>query len=898
MLSRSLRFLFGDDIFVSYSRADAATYAAGLASALTAKHFACKLDQWGSQPGKEIPRPLKNALTRSSILVLVGTPAAAVSEAVGQEIREFHKTGRMIVPIDFDGATRRAAWWPSIEGLHLSAERTAALTTGDPSPEIVNRIEKTYVFRRRDQRLRAATIATTVVLAVLVGVAAIAALLAGREARKAAIQGAAAAEATTEAGRQKAMASAATLDAQKQQEIAAAKRLEAEQQTEIAAEQRRVAEEQKRLALSRQLLARAELAKNQGDDRVVGPLSLAIEAWQHYPSPEVDATLRYGLDRLPRLVADFPHPGPVTAIAFHPDGQHVTTLCADHQARVWSIGQPRPVAAVALDGAGLAVLSPDGGFVGVAQPGDAARANEAILYRLLPSGAAEAGRVRHAAPIAALAFDGRSQRFATAGSDRTVKVWQTGSLSAPVAEIDESKTGEGSVRAVKFSADGTHVALGTYVEDPDDDEDDVYPVYVWTTDPARRALSTGGRSFELDATGSSLATFRGDTWWVKRVTDAEDTRVTRVVEDSVVDAIALYETAVVTASRDRTVRVYDLENDAKELFKLGHDAPVEGVAFEGTSMGAALIAASATSVHRWHRRPGGQAGFYEALRIANKQPITAWAVSRREVAIASPDGHVRVWQKTYNGGETGLDHGGSVSGESWSRNGRYLAVLGRGQAWVWDGVRGRVSGVIRGKVPDYDVAVSDDGTQVITGGAYETPPRLWDVATGDVVRDLGPNDARFVESPDRETIAVVDDTRVAVWRRGAARPFQRLAFSTKVRWVIASARGAYLAVVRENERATLVRSDSDTPLATFETAGGSAVAFSPDEKRVAVRDGATVRLIETRTGKTLATLTPSAAVRALRYSPDGSRVAASCEDETVWLWTADGRQLQVYRHAS
>lgn len=40
------KFLLGDDIFISYSRADGATYASGLASRLADLAFSCKLDQW------------------------------------------------------------------------------------------------------------------------------------------------------------------------------------------------------------------------------------------------------------------------------------------------------------------------------------------------------------------------------------------------------------------------------------------------------------------------------------------------------------------------------------------------------------------------------------------------------------------------------------------------------------------------------------------------------------------------------------------------------------------------------------------------------------------------------------------------------------------------------------
>jgi hypothetical protein len=46
------RFLFGDDIFISYSRADGITYAEGLASELAKRGFSCRVDLWEARLGR------------------------------------------------------------------------------------------------------------------------------------------------------------------------------------------------------------------------------------------------------------------------------------------------------------------------------------------------------------------------------------------------------------------------------------------------------------------------------------------------------------------------------------------------------------------------------------------------------------------------------------------------------------------------------------------------------------------------------------------------------------------------------------------------------------------------------------------------------------------------------
>ena len=69
-----LRFLFGDDIFISYLRKDGANYAAALANELSkpGRDFSCFLDQWGASAANELSKlvtPLRAVLRVHSNLV-------------------------------------------------------------------------------------------------------------------------------------------------------------------------------------------------------------------------------------------------------------------------------------------------------------------------------------------------------------------------------------------------------------------------------------------------------------------------------------------------------------------------------------------------------------------------------------------------------------------------------------------------------------------------------------------------------------------------------------------------------------------------------------------------------------------------------------------------------------
>src|ERR1044072_380936 len=251
------RYLFGEDIFISYSRHDAPTYAAGLANELAARNFSCKFDQWGTEPGRELPEPLKRALRRSAMLVLISGKAATRSSSVRKEIEEFLKTGRMIIPIDLDGTIVTAPWWGLVEGLPVSPETPDNIKKGDPSEEIINRIQKTFNFNRKDQRLRkmARVVASVVILLLLAGAAA--GTLAGMKGKQAAEELAKAVDARAEADRQTGFANDAKDEARRQTQASIDAKAEALKPTQIAGEQTAIAKKQNAAAVQ----ARADAGK-------------------------------------------------------------------------------------------------------------------------------------------------------------------------------------------------------------------------------------------------------------------------------------------------------------------------------------------------------------------------------------------------------------------------------------------------------------------------------------------------------------------------------------------------------------------------------------------------------------------------------------------------------------
>ncbi len=179
-LDRFLGFLFGDDIFISYSHRDAINYAPALATALANKKFVSYLDQYGGEVENELPARVIRHLKRSTALVLIGTPAAVQSEAVRREVEIFKLTGRPIIPIDVGNALTRSEWIEIVRGIPVSnetvssrapANKQIALTVDSdqiiseqvspdveavaaPSSMVVSRVVDSFKYTKRNDRQR------------------------------------------------------------------------------------------------------------------------------------------------------------------------------------------------------------------------------------------------------------------------------------------------------------------------------------------------------------------------------------------------------------------------------------------------------------------------------------------------------------------------------------------------------------------------------------------------------------------------------------------------------------------------------------------------------------------------------------------------------------------------
>jgi WD40 repeat protein len=356
---------------------------------------------------------------------------------------------------------------------------------------------------------------------------------------------------------------------------------------------------------------------------------------------------------------------------------------------------------------------------------------------------------------------------------------------------------------------------------------------------------------------------------------------------------------IASASYDGTVKVWDAQTGQDVLTLKGHAGEVRSVSFSPDGKRLASAGVWDRTVKVWDAQAG-----QEVLTLKG-HPSWVLSVSfspdGKRLASTSADQTVKVWDT-----QTGQDlltlkgHAGEVTSVSFNPEGTRLAsASGDKTVKIWDTQTGHEVLTLKGHaVPALSVSFSPDGRRVASASADQTV-KVWDTQTGQDLLTLKGHAGEVTSvsfSPDGKHLASASrDKTVKVWDTQTGQDVLPLKGHTSmVTTVSFSPEGKRLASASADWTVKVWDAQTGQDALTLKGHAGEvrSVCFSPDGKRLASAsiDG-TVKVWDAQTGQDTLTLKGhTRPVNSVSFSPDGKRLASASDDMTVKVWDAQTGQ--------
>ena len=426
------------------------------------------------------------------------------------------------------------------------------------------------------------------------------------------------------------------------------------------------------------------------------------------------------------------HDDGVTAVAFSPDGTKLATAGWNKTARLWDVTTGKPLGLPMNHGEEVfsVAFSPDGTKLATACGNDqTARLWDVTTGELLGLASRCSGGVggivmnsgeRH------IAFSPDNTKLATAGWDRTARLWDLTAVKPLGTPIRHG----GGVTAVAFSPDGTKVVTAG-----DDDTARLWDTM--TGKPLGVPMKHHGlvMAVAFSPDGTKVVTARGTKNWTSASPDATPAATT-------------------CEASDKTARLWDAATGKPLAVPLKHDGPVVAAAFgpDGTKVATASRDVSGKSeVRLWDTTTCQPLG--PPMKCYHQVDFVAFSPDGTRIATAGWDKSARLWDAVTSqplGMPARFDgQSGSVAFSADCTKGATASL--DNTARLWDLATGKPFGVLmKHDGPVVAVAFSPDGTKVVTASgtknwtpaspevlkaattceASDKTARLWDAATG------------------------------------------------------------------------------------------------------------------------------------------------------------------------
>lgn len=500
----------------------------------------------------------------------------------------------------------------------------------------------------------------------------------------------------------------------------------------------------------------------------------------------------------------------------------------------------------------------------------------------------------HRGPVWAIAPTPDGTAVVSGGEDGAARIWETGSGNRRCTLAGH----DGPVHAVAVTPDGSGVVTAsrdTTVRVWDPSTGAQVGVLRGHGNGVYSAVALPGGS--LIASGSEDRTIR--VWPRPEPVSSDDEDqpiILRGHEEGVMSLAALADGTdrVVSASQDRTLKIWDVQTRTAVLTLEGHVADVLGVAT--TPDGHSIVSAGDNTLRVWDTATGNEVARWRAHFLgANCVAVTT---TGDRVLSGGAEGTVKLWDLDAHTLLRQFDVGSPVLAVALSADGtRALAGTADGVVLLLelDGGTATPTGPHdRGFVRS--VAFVRDGRWAVAGGR-DGVTTVWDPASGTTAWELdaghGPVGA-LLELADGTLAASSVDGSVVLWNLESGEAFKTIqAHDGPVGALAALDDGRIVTGSGDRTLRVLQLQDSTEAEAPAHTGAVTGLAMNSEASVVFSGSGdRTVRAWDPSTGEHQAVLGGSAGpVRCLDLARDGRTLVTITGDGWLSLWDAERRNL-------
>jgi WD40 repeat protein len=360
-------------------------------------------------------------------------------------------------------------------------------------------------------------------------------------------------------------------------------------------------------------------------------------------------------------------------------------------------------------------------------------------------------------------------------------------------------------------------------------------------------------------------------------------------------------TCVVTASEDKTARIWDASTGREINALRGHEGGATSAGFSPD--GSRVVTASYDKPARiWDVSTGREIN----IMCGHEDGVTSaeFSPDGTRVVTSSYDMTARIWDAS-TGQEINalLGHKQGVQSAAFSPDGARIVTA----AWdnivrIWDGETGKEIAAFQGHNRWMWTAVfSPDACRILTAGGRTA--RIWDAGSRQKIAMLrghqfGIQSARFSADGTRIVTASNDFTG-RIWNATSKRTIATLrGHEEAVTSAAFSPDGAQIVTASDDGTARIWDASMGRKIGTWRghRAGVESVGFSPEGGRIVTgSNDLTARIWDSKTGQELSTLRGhKEGVTSAEFSPDGTHIVTASYDCTTRIWeTKTGREINA-----